>query len=98
MTAINRTDVLYVTALSSGVTLLSTSLCGAATIGDVLRHVKDRTEPAKGVVTLRIRNSTQGWVQQHNIVLNSSPKRTVANTRKTTGKTDYPSLFAGMEC
>ena len=46
-TAINRTDLLYVTALSSGVTLFSTSLCGAASIGDVFRHVKAQTDSGK---------------------------------------------------
>lgn len=74
LTAINITDILHITALSSGVTLLSTSLCGAASIGDVFRHVKKHAESAKGVVTLRIRNSTQGWVQQHTIVLNRVSK------------------------
>ncbi|MCM1075893.1 MAG: hypothetical protein NC411_00860 [Bacteroides sp.] len=68
MTAINRTDILHVTALSSGVTLISTSMSGAASIGDVFRLVKSQADYAKGVVTLRIRNSTQGWTQQHTIV------------------------------
>lgn len=92
MTAINRTDVLYVTALSSGVTLLSTSLRGAASIGDVFRHVKTQADSAKGVVTLRIRNSTQGWVQHHNIVLKSS---SAASPRQHPAKShdSYPSLF-----
>lgn len=91
-TAINRTDLLYVTALSSGVTLLSTSLCGAASIGDVFRHVKSRTDYAKGVVTLRIRNSTQGWTQQHNIVLKH--KSDASGAIRLSQKDDtYPSLF-----
>lgn len=70
MTEINRTDLIHVTALSGGTTLLSTSFSGATSIGDVFRHVVSaRTESAGRVVTLRIRNSSQGWVQQHTIVL-----------------------------
>ena len=97
MTAINRTDTLYVTALSSGVTLLSTSLRGAESMGDVLRHVKSQAEMTKGVVTLRIRNSTQGWVQQHNVVLNTQAKPNMsAGFYASTGqgqRKSYPSLF-----
>lgn len=74
LTAINTTDILHITALSSGATLLSTSLSGATSMGDVFRHVKTHAESAKGVVTLRIRNSTQGWMQQHTIVLNRTMK------------------------
>ncbi|MDE5666089.1 MAG: hypothetical protein K2G17_09515 [Duncaniella sp.] len=91
-TAINKTDLLYVTALSSGVTLLSTSLCGAASIGDVFRHVKAQTDDAKGVVTLRIRNSTQGWTQHHNIVLKHRPIGS-AIIPTSTKQDSYPSLF-----
>ncbi len=91
-TAINRTDLLYVTALSSGVTLFSTSLCGAASIGDVFRHVKAQTDSAKGVVSLRIRNSTQGWTQHHNIVLKHQTSHSAVATASIR-KDSYPSLF-----
>lgn len=97
MTAINRNDILYVTAHSGGVTLLSTSMRGAASMGDVLRHVKNQAEDAKGVVTLRVRNSTQGWVQQHNIILNTQSKVQSSQCCSETGnhayRDSYPSLF-----
>lgn len=91
ITAINHTDLLYITALSGGVTLLSTSMSGASSIGDVFRHIRRIAAAVKGVITLRIRNSTQGWAQQHTIVLR--PALAVKETAATSRRDAYPSLF-----
>lgn len=93
MTAINISDLLYVTALSGGVTLLSTSLRGASSVSDVFRHIKNQIEPLKGLIILRIRNSTQGWAQQHTLVL-KEPKTPLVRCAPAVGRRDsYPSLF-----
>lgn len=65
---IHPNDLLYITALNSGMTLLSTQLIGMASLNDILRIIRDRIETIKGIITLRIRNSTQGWARQHTIV------------------------------
>lgn len=93
ITAINHTDLLYVTALSGGVALLSTSISGVSSIGDVFRQIRRMASAFKGVITLKIRNSTQGWAQQHTIVM--KPAATVAAVKNagTGHMADYPSLF-----
>lgn len=94
MTAINHTDLLFVTALSGGVTLLSTSMRGVSSIGDVFRYIRSLTVAARGVITLHIRNSSQGWAQQHNIVLRGMSEKTMAAQPAVAKVTDsYPSLF-----
>ncbi len=93
MTAINISDLLYVTALSGGVTLLSTSLRGVSSVSDVFRHIKNQIVPLKGLITLRIRNSTQGWAQQHTLVLKEAKQPVVSRVTSALRRAPYPSLF-----
>lgn len=92
ITAINHTDLLYITALSGGVTLLSTSLSGASSIGDVFRHIRGMAAAVKGVITLKIRNSTQGWAQQHTLVMKPTVNTVPVKNSSSAGSA-YPSLF-----
>lgn len=93
ITAINHTDLLYVTALSGGVALLSTSISGVSSIGDVFRQIRRMASAFKGVITLKIRNSTQGWAQQHTIVMKSVATTAAVRNAGTGHMADYPSLF-----
>lgn len=93
ITAINHTDLLYVTALSGGVALLSTSISGVSSIGDVFRQIRRMASAFKGVVTLKIRNSTQGWAQQHTIVMKPTATAAAVRNAGTGHMADYPSLF-----
>lgn len=93
MTAINHTDLLYVTALSGGVALLSTSISGVSSIGDVFRRIRRMASAFKGVITLKIRNSTQGWAQQHTIVMKPVANTAAVKNAASGRVADYPSLF-----
>ena len=99
MTKINRTDRLFVTIFHGGANLYSTELSGLSTIGEIYRQVKDKTSLETGMVTMRLRNSTQGWTQQHNLVHTNKNKNTT-KANHSSGKADipakgdsYPSLF-----
>ncbi|MDE5928322.1 MAG: hypothetical protein K2G98_07595, partial [Duncaniella sp.] len=72
MISIHRTDLLQVTAQSCGIVLLSLTMSGASTLTDVFRQVKESAPCDAGIVTVRLRNRTQGWTQQHNLVLRRS--------------------------
>lgn len=88
MASIHRTDLIQVTAQSCGIVLLSLTMSGASTLTDVFRQVRESAPKDAGIVTVRLRNRTQGWTQQHNLVF-----RTTSPTPSPT-PSQYPSLFA----
>lgn len=90
MTSINRTDLLQVTAQSCGIVLLSLTMSGASTLTDVFRQVRESAPRDAGIVTVKLRNRTQGWTQQHNLVFRQA--RPVTPSRPSSDA--YPSLFA----
>ncbi len=91
MTSIHRTDLIQVTAQSCGAVLLSLTMSGVSTLSDVFRHVRESAPRDAGIVTVRLRNRTQGWTQQHNLVFRpSSPPVTPLPSAPM----QYPSLFA----
>ena len=92
MATINRTDRLYVTIVHGGSIPYTTEMSGLASLGEVYRQVKSISKVDAGVITLRLRNSTQGWTQQHNIVLKSK-SATNLTVEENRGVSAYPSLF-----
>lgn len=93
MATINRTDSLYVTIIYGGSNLYTTEMSGLASLGEVFRQVKTYSKLESGVVTLRLRNRTQGWTQQHNIVLKPKPSTALKSEPAETVNSSYPSLF-----
>lgn len=84
---LQKTDLLQVTAQSCGVILLTLTMSGVSSLNDVLREVRKEAPADRSILTVKLRNRTQGWTQQHNLVMK---KRT-----PPTGAGDvYPSLFA----
>lgn len=92
MATINRTDRLFVTISHGGTNLYSTEMSGLSTIGEVYLHIKKQADIEPGMVTLHLRNSTQGWSQQHNFVLKNGEK-TKENNIRSKAANFYPSLF-----
>lgn len=72
MEIINHTDRLFVTVSHGGTNIFSLETSGISTLGEVYKKVKNNANIDAGIVTLSLRNSTQGWIQQHNIVLRKS--------------------------
>ena len=92
MATINRTDRLFITILHGGNNLYTTEIRGLSTMNEIYREVKNQTKIETGIVTLHLRNSTQGWTQQHNIVLKGK-NETSKNAATTQQERPYPSLF-----
>ena len=92
MTAIHRTDLLQVTAQSCGNVLLSLTMSGVTNLGDVFHQVRRSAPDEAGIVTIKLRNRTQGWTQQHNIVFRATSAKT--SPKKRLNDNTYPSLFA----
>lgn len=88
-TAINHTDLLYVTVQSGKDTLLTLTISGASDMVDVMRRVRCETPgDAAGLVTVSVRNSTQGWSLEQRMVLKTP------QARPSQAVSDYPRLFA----
>lgn len=64
MTAIHRTDLLQVTAQTCGTVLLTLTMSGVSTLSDVFRQVRSSAPADAGIVTVKLRNRTQGWTQR----------------------------------
>lgn len=95
ITAINYTDILYVTAICGGMTLISTTMSGISSLGDVFRHLRSQAVAAKGVITLQIRNGTQGWSQRHTVVFKpAAMSLQVGSESQRRDNFSYPSLFS----
>jgi len=93
MATINRTDRLYVTIIYGSSNLYITEMSGLTSLGEVFRQVKHYSKLESGVVTLRLRNRTQGWTQQHTIVLKTKSSTALKSEPSEVMNSSYPSLF-----
>lgn len=93
--SINSTDTLYLTVMIGRRTLASLSVSGVSTLNEIYRHVLENAQGQKGVITLYLRNSTQGWTQQHTMVISHQPTAR-KEQRGVAASTTYPSLFDQM--
>lgn len=91
MERINQTDHLFVTVSHGGTNIFSLETSGISSLGEVYKRVKNHANFDAGVVTLRLRNSTQGWIQQHNIVLKKAKTGHAESDTRIVGS--YHSLF-----
>lgn len=89
---INSTDRLYLTVMIGRRTLATLSVSGVSSLTEVYRHVLNTAQGHKGVMTLYLRNSTQGWVQQHTMVINNNPSAP-HKEQPADSSSSYPSLF-----
>lgn len=71
MKKINPTDTLLATVVCRGMTLCSSRLTGLSSVADVYRALQSIARRGAGIVTLVLRNLTQGWSAKECIILNS---------------------------
>lgn len=93
MNSINSTDRLYLTVMTGRKTLASLSVSGVSSLNEVYRRVIESANGQKGIVTLYLRNSTQGWTQQHTMVLNRTLALPASGRDLRKCQHSYPSLF-----
>lgn len=89
--SINSSDRLYLTVMTGRKTLASFSISGVNSMNEIFRYVVDNARGQKGIVTLYLRNGTQGWVQQHTMVINRQSAR--PKGFRSCDSMAYPSLF-----
>ena len=69
MATINPSDLLYATVSSAGMSTISSRLSGMNSISDVFCALRRIFAGVTGLMTLRLRNSSQGWTRQFSFLL-----------------------------
>lgn len=70
MKLIDRRDIIFATIVCRGRALASLTLSGMETMADILRRVRESIDAStRGIITLRLRNYTQGWLQERSLVM-----------------------------
>lgn len=67
MATINNTDTIFARISQGGRTLASLSISGMDTIRQVIGGVCARVDCPRGLLTIDLRNTTQGWASRHTL-------------------------------
>ena len=76
--AVNATDEVFATALQFGRTVLDTAFSGVASIHQLIAEVVKALGAVTGLVTIMLRNRTQGTVTRRVVRLGAVHRRPVA--------------------
>lgn len=68
MATINSSDILFATLIQRGKTVTSVRLSGMTTFNDIIKYLSRMLNGTFGMMTVILRNGTQGWHQQRNIM------------------------------
>ncbi|GEM_PF-1206081 len=94
MTSIHPTDILTIAVQGGSGSPVNITMSGMSALGDVFKRVRTETPACGGVMRVVVRNRTQGWAQQHTLVIKPAA---VPAARPAAAKSrpfiDYPTLF-----
>ncbi len=63
MKKIEFNDIIFARVTTMGRELLSVRICGVMSMTELLRHVRKELGTYMGLITLNLRNMSQGWSQ-----------------------------------
>lgn len=86
MATISPSDTLSISAIRNGMLCLSFTLDGCSSMTDVMRELRHAAGNLTGLITLKLRNITQGWSDRRSLMLRPLPG----------SATGYPSLFEAV--
>lgn len=69
MKTINSSDVIFATVTQRGATLYDARLSGLSSMTDVMKYLHKALSGAVGMLTLTLRNGTQGWSRRSSFKL-----------------------------
>lgn len=70
MSKISTTDRIFVNVLCNGASLINVSLCGISSMKELMQHLHKALHQYCGrMLTLEVRNSTQGWNSVNSLLL-----------------------------
>lgn len=88
-TSLHPTDLLQVTVQLGGKVLTTITLTGMGALSEVFQKVKSLLTAISGIVSVTLRNRTQGWITRHNIVV-----RSTVTCRQVSMADKMPTLFS----
>lgn len=68
MKTISCTDIIYATVRRRGMTVASLCLSGIHSLKELICRVREALGGAGGLVTLLLRNGSQGWTDRRSLV------------------------------
>ncbi len=68
MGTISRSDTIFVTLVTKEGTLLPVTLNGVSSMNEIVTAIRRQSAETRGIVTLRMRNYTQGWSHSSNML------------------------------
>lgn len=71
MATINSSDILFASIVRQGSTLLSLRLSGITSLAQLLSQIRRHLTDTAGLVTLKVRNGSQGWTHRQPLILAS---------------------------
>lgn len=71
MATIDLQDEVFATLIQRGTIIASTRLIGVNSMTTILQQLMQLASKCVGLVTLKVRNRTQGWLQSRQIMLTS---------------------------
>lgn len=77
MGTINRSDIIFATLTQRGATLATIRIEGMSSKADIIRHLRSMVRNCLGIVTLNLRNSTQGWQHRQSLLWQPRPTEPV---------------------
>ena len=69
MKKININDIIFATAIIRGTVTASLRLSGLSSVADVIKAIKREIGSFSGIMTVSMRNMTQGWSEQKSLYL-----------------------------
>ncbi len=69
MNTITLNDIIFATATIRGKVAANLRLSGLASMSEVIRAVRGEIGSFSGLMTISLRNMSQGWVQQKSVYL-----------------------------
>ena len=72
MAEINYNDVIYATLTRCGNVIASVKMRGMTSFESILRQIRKIVVESVGLVTLQIRNYSQGWSQNKTLVIGAN--------------------------
>lgn len=69
MATILPTDTLSLSALRNGRLCVNIVISGCSSMSDVIREMRKIAGNISGLISLRLRNITQGWMQNQSVLL-----------------------------
>lgn len=84
MATITINDTIFATVSVGNTTLMNRTIPGVSTINDALRMICHALKDHIGLVTVCLRNCTQGWTERRTIRLSNTPSHEECSPRQLT--------------